>query len=160
MMKKIVYLLLLVIVITGCSAQYSKMASRDIAALPKPESSPALAVDIWLDCETNKLGAYTVELNYDPRIISVSDIKTASDGGFPGAPMANPATYATGKTVIIGMYTGNDLPDKKIKIAHITFKPLISGTSPLAVSIQNTYDTDGKPLPASAILSQETITVP
>ena len=159
-MKKIVYLLLLVIIITGCSAQYSKMASRDIVALPKPESSPALAVDIWLDCDTNKLGAYTVELNYDPKIISVSDIKTAGTDGFPGAPMANPATYMSGKTVIIGMYTGKDLPDKKVKIARVTFKPLLSGTSPLAVSIQNAYDTEGQPLPASAILSTTSITVP
>ncbi|MBI4834672.1 MAG: hypothetical protein HY811_07645 [Planctomycetes bacterium] len=161
-MIRIISLLIVIIVISGCMASYSASAKTPADMMPYATiagENAELNADIWIDCGENKLGAYTLEVIYNPIIVEVSEITTSGENAFPGMPMSNPSTFKSGKTVIIGMYTGHDVPDGRLKIAHIKFAPVSKGTSPLKVMLQSIYDTAGNLFDATAIVSPDSLTV-
>ena len=179
-MRIIFNALLFMLIISGCSMPEERLKPVDRAetqttemkpllkepqeippVTPLPPEDAPLQAEVWLDCGNHRLGAYTIELNYDPAVVAIAEIKTAVDpSAFPGAPMANPATFKSGKTVILGLYTGDDIPVNKIKLAVLRFAPAAIGLSPLTVSIKSAYDTDGNPFSATISISPDSITVP
>lgn len=172
--------LLFMLIISGCTMTEERLKPVDQTETQTTEIKPTLQkaqeippvmpvspqemplqAEVWLDCGNHRLGAYTIELNYDPAVVVITEIKTAVDpSAFPGAPMANPATFKSGKTVILGLYTGDDIPVNRIKLAVLRFAPVATGLSPLTVSIKSAYDIDGNPFPATISISPDSITVP
>jgi hypothetical protein len=116
--------------------------------------NPSL-VDIYLDCGDRALGAYTLEIRFDPSIIKVGEVLP---GGFPGAPMVHPASYSSGVTRIVGLHTGS-LARGRVHVARIRFLPVRQGSTALSVSVLGLYGTNGRPIPGAAVLSRHRIVV-
>lgn len=172
-MKKAITLLGLITVLAGCSMadmRYEeavpKAAEADIdyaklkAVKEKKESLAAPGyVDISIDCGENRLGAYHIELHYNPEVVAVSDIERAPEAGFAGTPMAKPESYRSGSTRIIGLAPGGTVKTGRIVIARVHFASLAQGVSKLSVSIKSLYNPDSKPVTGVAILSSDEIVV-
>ncbi len=116
-------------------------------------------VDVWIDCAESRLGAYHIELHYNPEVVAVSDIERAPEAGFAGTPMAKPESYRSGSTRIIGLAPGGTARTGRIAIARVHFVPVAPGKSKLSVSIRSLYDPDSKPVTGVAILSSDEIVV-
>lgn len=127
---------------------------------PGLQIQPAFA-DIWLDCGTNQLGAYSLEVRYDPSIVTVSGIAALPDApaGFASQPMSKRETYRSGATGIIGLFPGGTGPSGRVPLARIFFAPVAEGRSVLSVSIKSIYDVDSKLITGVTVLSSNEIVV-
>jgi hypothetical protein len=114
-------------------------------------------VDIFLDPGAEVLGAYTIELRYDPAAVEVYQILPAGPQGFPGAPMSDPETYKSGVTRILGLHTSGALRQGKVPVARVTFRPRRQGTSSVSTSILGLYNAEGKAIPGTSLLSTRKI---
>ncbi|MEK7449712.1 MAG: hypothetical protein AAB019_09555 [Planctomycetota bacterium] len=154
-MKKLL-LLFLIAGLTGC-ATADQPSSVKLLKLNYDKSYP---VDIWIESGENQVGAYTVTLEYDAGIVNIKNIIVPTGyNSFPGSPMANQATFTTGKTIITGFYPGKNSLSGRVKIATVTFQAINPGTSPFKTTLQNLYNYSSQPLKGKVILSTDSITV-
>ena len=177
-MKKLFVVAGLIAFCAGCMVSQKEMAMReDRAVTPSAPremepSEPELAtpekyalsaapghVDIFLDCGQSRLGAYHVQLHYDPAVVRVARIETPGGSIITAAPMSKPETYLSGATGVIGLFPGGTGPKGRIAVARVCFEPSGPGKSRLSVSIKSIYDADSKSITGVAILSSDEIVV-
>ena len=176
-MKKLLSIAGLIAFCAGCMVSQKDMAVREdrthtpSAAREEPPE-PELAtpekyalsaapehVDIFLDCGQSRLGAYHVQLHYDPAVVRVARIEAPGESIITAAPMSKPETYLSGATGVIGLFPGGTGPKGRVAVARVRFEPSGPGKSRLSVSIKSIYDADSKSITGVAILSSDEIVV-
>jgi hypothetical protein len=172
-MKNLTLVLGIAVLCTGCAirAKMERAYPVETAERATPVTQPPLEqpepelhaeptyVDIWLDCGPEKLGAYHVEIHYDPGIVAIERVESPSASSFSGSPLAKEESFKSGLTRIIGLAPGGASERGRIVIARVRFAPVAPGTSRLSVSIKSMYNPDSKALAGIASLSADTISV-
>ncbi|MHC5039334.1 MAG: cohesin domain-containing protein [Planctomycetota bacterium] len=163
---------ILVVATVFCSC-LGEMALRHEKAAPRAaavegEQSSETPVDergltsgtkvvVSVDVGDRMLGGYALELRYDPEAVEVVSVQRPGREGFPGSPMAEPATFAKGTTPLVGFHVGGYFPSGLIHVAVVRFKAKKPGKHPLSLSVKSLYSPEGKPVPGTGQLSPATI---
>ncbi len=104
---------------------------------------------VSIDVGPAALGAYTVDLVYDPAVIVIGSIVGGAAPEFSSAPQANPNSFGTGSTRV-SAFQGSSLesPTGTVEVMHITFTVVGAGGSrgTLEVVPRIVADTDGHEL--------------
>ncbi|GEM_PF-3113451 len=137
-------------VLAGCASAPMKMERAGGAEIARTREKQGTVVSVRIDTGDRPLGAYTVVLRYDPEAARVLDVEAPGPGGFPGAPMADPATFDTGATPIVGFHVGRAHPRGRVEIARVLLEPRGGGSAGLSVSVRSLYGPGGKPVPGTA----------
>jgi hypothetical protein len=117
------------------------------------ETRPIPHVYVELDTEDNALGAYQIAITYDPAVIKIAEITSATGDASGIIPLSDESTYLSGKTIIAGFKTSGKAASGRQHIALIRFEQVADGASPIGISVQTLSDPDGKPIPGRAALS-------
>ena len=112
-------------------------------------------IDIWVDprhCsntgEKRGLGGYNLYLSYDSSVISYLNAVGGDAPGFQQLIVNLPITggnLSTRRLFAINKSASLTSPLGEIIVAKVNFKAESSGTSPLNISVEELFDTDGKP---------------
>ncbi|MHC4660082.1 MAG: cohesin domain-containing protein [Planctomycetota bacterium] len=164
-MKKVVPILLLILC-CGCSTSMSSNMMED-RAMPRAAKGTAAmerevhdVIEVWLENATGPLGAYHLEVHYNPEVVQIDSITSAQGGGFNVSPVSSKVTYSSGLTGIVGILPGSEGPPGKVLIARVTFRHVASGTSRVSVSIKSLYNPESKPINGAVSISKSKIIVP
>jgi hypothetical protein len=114
--------------------------------------SPAV-VEIHLESITGDIGAYHLQVHYDPSILAIDRIISVSGS----APITDRKTFSYGRAGIIGMQPGGGLSNR-VPIV-VFFKPVSEGKSRVSVSIKSLYNPESKPITGTIRLSADELTV-
>lgn len=88
------------------------------------------AVEVRINTGSQVLGAYTVAINYDPAVFSVSGVTGGRTEQFSLLPTVNPADFLTGRTRISAFNT-----------ASVTEPTGVASVSEVGISMLGTIDT-------------------
>jgi hypothetical protein len=98
---------------------------------------------------TGSLGAYLMELTYDPSVLKIEDISGGAAPEFSAKPVSNTAGFTTGQTLFAAVNVKSlDSPGANVNVAVVTFRVLKSvgneGTTVVLkpVSLQDTNGLD------------------
>jgi len=115
-------------------------------------------VDVFVEPAGRKLGAYDLVVKFDPAVVRIARIERV-DGGFPGAPMVSPDSFASGSTRIISLQAGRQVSGSRIAVARVYFRPVSAGRSAIYVEVKDLYDPGSQRVLGSAVLSTDEVTV-
>src|SRR5262249_47676531 len=93
---------------------------------PRPTLGGEFRAQVYIDA-SYPLGAYTIELTFNPALVQVQHIDPGTSDGFEGKIFADPGQFASG-TVRFAAFQAQSLatPTGKIHIADVTLKSLKS----------------------------------
>jgi hypothetical protein len=120
---------------------------------------PSEYAEVWLESASPDLGAYHVELQYDPKIVEVESIEAAPSGTSTVNPISKPQTFQTGRTGIVGIAPGGAKVEGRIVIARVRFRPIAEGTSKLGVTLKGIKDSLANEATGTAGIEPQQITV-
>lgn len=123
------------------------------------EIRPIPHVYVEIDTEELALGAYQIAVTYDPAVIKIAEITSATGDTSGIVPLSDESTYLSGKTIIAGFKTSGKATSGRQHIALIRFEQVADGMSPIGISVQTLSDPEGKPIPGRAALSTYQILV-
>lgn len=177
-MKKTIIIIAVIACCVGCSssrmAAVTELESRrkttpqlepdaeeptTAAGYLMPQKVEPQYVDIAIDCGTDKLGAYHIDITYNPAVVAISEILSPGESTFSGMPMVKRQAFRTGWTRVIGLHPGQDAPSGRVPIARVRFEPRGVGKSHLNVTVRSLYNPDSKPVSGSAVLSAKQLSV-
>jgi hypothetical protein len=121
--------------------------------------SPSEYAEVWLESAKPDLGAYHVELQYDPKIIEVESIEAAASRTQTLNPISKPQTFRTGRTGIVGIAPGGAKVEGRVVIARVRFRPVAEGTSSLGVSLRGIKDSLANDVAGTSGIEPQQITV-
>jgi len=186
-MRTIILILVTVSILAGCAASAHEVAApveearyaervEEKEALPTaPQDtepphkeeiredgftlSPSEYAEVWLEAGAADLGAYHVELQYDPAVIVVEAIKTTPAKALSVSPISKPQTFGTGRTGIVGIAPGGVKAQGRVIVARVVFRPIAEGTSRLGVTVRSIKDSAAKDITGTAGIEPQQITV-
>ncbi len=121
--------------------------------------SPSEYAEVWLESSKTDLGAYHVELQYDPKIIEVEAIEAAPSRTQTVNPISKPQTFQTGRTGIVGIAPGGAKFEGRVIIARVRFRPVAEGASSLGVTLKGVKDSLANEVTGTAGIEPQQITV-
>jgi len=150
--------------------QMHSLAALSLITVVCVAAMPARAADVTLDCPAaialgssqfigdvsvdtggGALGAYTLAVTYDTRILRVDSIAGGTTREFAANPITNSADFATGRVRLAAFNTASlTSPIGIANVARITFA-VINATSPSAsigIEVTTLATTDGTRIPA------------
>ncbi|MHC4597977.1 MAG: cohesin domain-containing protein [Planctomycetota bacterium] len=117
---------------------------------------PAI-VTVRVDVGDRRLAAYELSLRYDPEALSVTRVYPPHRGGFPASAKADPSTFQSGTTPLIGFHIGGPFPTGTVVVAVVRFKAKRPGNHAVSVSVKSLYSPDDKPIPGTARVSPQSV---
>jgi hypothetical protein len=121
--------------------------------------APSQYAEVWLEPGAADLGAYHVELQYDPAVIVVEAIETAPAKALAVSPISKPQTFVTGRTGIVGIAPGGAKVEGRVMVARVKFRPVAGGASSLGVTVRSIKDSAGNDITGTAGIEPQQITV-
>lgn len=121
--------------------------------------SPSDYAEVWLESAKPDLGAYHVELQYDPKIVEVELIEAVPSRTQTVNPISKPQTFQTGRTGIVGIAPGGAKVEGRVVIARVRFRPVAEGTSKLGVTLKSIKDSNTEDITGAAGIEPQQITV-
>lgn len=158
-MKEIIVIVGFMVCCAGCATYATKVSRHPVEGITAPARVEPEYVDIYLDCGQSRLGAFHIEIHYDPAVVAISEIESAPEGAFSCSPIAKRETFSSGQTGIIGLIPGGRGPGGRVAIARVHFKGVSRGKSGVSVSIKSLYDSESSRITGVAILSSGELTV-
>jgi|GEM_PF-3007688 len=152
---------LLVSCLLGCASS-SRSGEKAPPAEASTSSSSGLVIEpseyltVTIVPEKGTFAAYTVELKFDPYIVSVDSVEP---GDFPANPVFDLNLCKTGKMILVGFSVDTDLKPGELSIAKIRFIPCHKGSTPISASIISLYGGDSNPVSGTVKLSAESFIV-
>lgn len=135
---------------TASAGGFTEPGARDQVVFPP-------FVEISIDSRNQPLGAYTLTLRFDPRVLQVQEIGSGDLARFPDLPRANPASFASGTVTIAGFQTAGLTPTGRTRVATVFFASAAPGVSSLSASLETLVDPDGQPIPGEVLLSADRV---
>lgn len=104
-------------------------------------------IPVFIDSGSHPLGAYTIWLLFDPKILNVVSITGGNAQGFTENPVTDPRKFRAGDLLFDGSNTASlTAPTGKSVVAMLRWKAIGIGSSTVTVSAANLSDTDGRKL--------------
>lgn len=104
-------------------------------------------IPVFIDPGSHPLGAYTIRLIFDPKILNVVSITGGSAQGFTENPVTDPRKFRAGDLLFDGSNAVSlTAPTGKSVVAMVRLKAIGIGSSTVSVSAANLSDTDGRTL--------------
>jgi hypothetical protein len=130
-----------------------------VVSIGSPPSDPlagsAFTVPVDIHVGISPLGTYTLELHYDPSVITINSIAGGSVPEFSTAPMANPATFNTGSTRFNAVnFLSLTTPTGQVNVANVTFNAVGNAgeNSNIDLVVVTLRDTDAVAIPVDSVI--------
>jgi len=106
---------------------------------------------VLLDVGTRTLGSYEIAIEYDPQVLSIEAVYTPSGrGAFPASPIADPGTFSSGRTSLLGFTVAAPFPTGRVVVAQLALVSRTPARVAVSVSVKSLYDAKGNPIPGTA----------
>jgi hypothetical protein len=114
------------------------------------------AFDIVIDCGALELGAYELELRYDPARVRLLEVGWPGAGAFPAFPQADARSFASGATAILGLLGPGAGPRGPVAIARVRLRFLVPlpPSPPLAIDLRALYTPTGEAIEGAVRLQE------
>src|SRR3989442_65157 len=102
---------------------------------------------------TTALGAYSIQLSYDPTVLTIASVAGGNTAEFSGAPTTDPASFTTGTTNISAFQSSSlTSPTGVVSVTKITFNVVgtVSTTTSIGLTVRSLFDTNSNPISAAA----------
>lgn len=111
-----------------------------------PRSGGTFVSEITIDAGANALGAYTLDITYDPAVVTIASIAGGTTAEFAVPPITNPARFASGRVRLVAFNSASfTAPAGLVSVARITFNAvgLPGASTSLGLEIITLANTDG-----------------
>ena len=99
--------------------------------------------ELTVDVSTTPLGAYSLTITFDPRVVTIASVAGGSTAEFSGPPTTSTATPGTTNVSAL-QSAGLDSPKGVVSVAKVTFKLMSTAATTAAVGLtaNHVFDTN------------------